>query len=25
MDDEHRMVYKVQNEAIFLSQLKYHY
>ena len=25
IDDEHRMVYKVQNEAIFLSQLKYHY
>ncbi|MDJ0601222.1 MAG: Txe/YoeB family addiction module toxin [Crocosphaera sp.] len=25
IDDEHRMVYKVQNKAIFLSQLRYHY
>ena len=25
IDDEHRIVYKVQNEAIFLSQLRYHY
>lgn len=25
IDHEHRMVYKVQNEAIFLSQLRYHY
>ena len=25
IDDEHRIVYKVQNDAIFLSQLRYHY
>jgi toxin YoeB len=25
IDDEHRIVYKVQDDAIFLSQLRYHY
>ena len=25
IDDEHRIVYKVQNDAILLSQLRYHY
>lgn len=25
IDGEHRIVYKVQNEAIFLSELRYHY
>ncbi len=25
IDDEHRIVYKVKNDAIFLSQLRYHY
>ncbi|NEQ69226.1 MAG: Txe/YoeB family addiction module toxin [Symploca sp. SIO2D2] len=25
INDEHRIVYKVQNDAIFLSELRYHY
>ncbi|NES18950.1 MAG: Txe/YoeB family addiction module toxin [Symploca sp. SIO3E6] len=25
IDDEHRIVYKVQNDAIFLSEVRYHY
>jgi len=25
IDDEHRIVYKYQNDAIFIAQLRYHY
>jgi toxin YoeB len=25
IDEEHRIIYKVQDDAIFLSQLRYHY
>ena len=25
IDDEHRIVYKVQNDAVLLSELRYHY
>jgi len=25
IDDEHRMVYKVEEDALFLAQLRYHY
>ncbi|MFQ5661096.1 MAG: Txe/YoeB family addiction module toxin [Gammaproteobacteria bacterium] len=25
IDDEHRIVYKIENKALFLAQLRYHY
>ena len=25
INDEHRMVYKIENDAIFIAQLRYHY
>jgi toxin YoeB len=25
IDDEHRMIYKVENDAVLLAQLRYHY